>query len=202
MPFIALLATGMVTGAMSGGFEWLYPLQLVSVAYVLWIFRKSYSALHWRLSLPATTIGIGVAAIWIALAPADISDKSAWPSALASVPVHWAVAWLLARLAGFIILAPIVEELAFRGFLARRIIDGEFERVPLGTFSWRSLVVSSVLFGAMHGRLWIVGTVAGMLFAVALYRRSSLGDAVQAHATANAAIALYVMTTGRWSVWS
>jgi exosortase E/protease (VPEID-CTERM system) len=203
MPFIALLGAGMITGAMSSGaIQWLYPLQFAGVAWVLWIFRKSYSALRWRLSLPATAIGIGVAVMWIAVSPADVNDKSAWPAALASVPVHWAAAWLLVRLAGFIILVPIVEELAFRGFLTRWIIDADFQRVPLGTFSWRSLVVSSVLFGAMHGRLWMVATIAGMLFAVALYRRSSLGDAVQAHATANAVIAFYVLTTGRWSVWS
>jgi CAAX prenyl protease-like protein len=199
---MTLLAAGMVVGAISATFEWLYPLCLVGVAGVLWIYRLSYRDLTWTWSFPAAAIGAVVFAIWIALAPADANDKSAWPEALASIPSYWAAAWLLVRVLGFVIFVPIAEELAFRGFLARRVIDPEFQRVPMGTFSWPSLVLSSLLFGGMHGQFWLAGTVAGVMFALAMYRRGSLGDAVQAHATANALIALYVLTTGRWSVWS
>jgi exosortase E/protease (VPEID-CTERM system) len=202
LPFIALLAAGMITGAISAKFEWLYPLCLVAVAVVLWTCRRSYRDLSWNISFPATAIGVVVFAMWIALAPADASGKSSWPEALASIPSYWAAAWLLMRVLGFVIFVPIVEELAFRGFLTRRVIDSQFQRVPVGTFSWPSLVVSSLLFGAMHGRFWLAGTLAGRLFALAMYHRRSLGDAVQAHATANGLFALYVLTTGRWSVWS
>jgi hypothetical protein len=41
-----------------------------------------------------------------------------------------------------------------------------------------------------------------MLFAIALYRKGSIGEAVQAHATANGLIVLYVFWTGRWFMWS
>ena len=116
---------------------------------------------------PAATIGIFMGAIWIAFAAPAVNDKRFWPVALASIPLPLAAAWLFARLLGFLVLVPIVEELAFRGFLARRIIDSDFDKVPLGTFSWSSFLVSSAVFGAMHGRLWIVGTLAGMLFAAA-----------------------------------
>jgi exosortase E/protease (VPEID-CTERM system) len=201
-PFMAMLAAGMVTSGMSSTFEWLYPFRLLAVMAVLWFFRRSYGALSWRLSLPAATIGIFMGGIWIAFAAPEVNDKSFWPVALASIPLPLAAAWLFARLLGFLVFVPIVEELAFRGFLARRIIDSDFDKVPLGTFSWSSFLVSSAVFGAMHGRLWIVGTLAGMLFAVAHYRRGSLGDAVQAHATANGVIALYVLRTGQWSIWS
>jgi CAAX prenyl protease-like protein len=199
---MTLLAAGMVIAAMSATFEWLYPLCLIGVAVVLWIYRRSYHDLTWTWSLQAAAIGVAVFAVWIVLAPSDASAKSAWPEALASIPSHWAAAWLLLRVLGFVIFVPIAEELAFRGFLARRVINPEFQNVPMGTFSWPSLVLSSLLFGGMHGQFWIAGTVAGVLFAVAMYRRGSLGDAVQAHAIANGLIALYVLTTGRWSVWS
>jgi len=62
--------------------------------------------------------------------------------------------------------------------------------------------VSSAVFGAFHGRFWFAGVIAGMAFAVALYRRGVLGDAVQAHATTNGLIALYAFTTGHWSMLS
>ena len=74
--------------------------------------------------------------------------------------------------------------------------------MPLGQFSWLSFLISSVLFGALHGGMWLHGTIAGMTFALALYQRGALGDAVQAHATTNALIVLYVFATGHWAVWS
>ena len=35
-PFLALLATGMLTGSVSAGFDWLYALRFVPFAWVLW----------------------------------------------------------------------------------------------------------------------------------------------------------------------
>jgi CAAX prenyl protease-related protein len=90
--------------------------------------------------------------------------------------------WLLFRLVGYVVIAPLAEELAFRGFLTRRIVQPDFQNVPLGMFSWSSFLISSVLFGAFHGGMWLAGTLAGMSFALALYHRRALGDAVQAHA--------------------
>jgi membrane protease YdiL (CAAX protease family) len=62
--------------------------------------------------------------------------------------------------------------------------------------------VSSLIFGAFHGSAWLPAALAGMAFAVALYRRREIGDAVLAHAMTNGLIVLYVLFTGRWSMWS
>jgi CAAX prenyl protease-like protein len=61
-------------------------------------------------------------------------------------------------------------------------------------------LISSVLFGALHGR-WIAGTLAGLLFALVYYRRGRIGEAVTAHALANALIAFWVLNRGEWSLW-
>jgi len=58
-----------------------------------------------------------------------------------------------------------------------------------------------MLFGALHGR-WLGGTLAGMAYALALYRRGEVVDAIVAHATTNALIAGFVLATGSWSLWS
>jgi CAAX prenyl protease-like protein len=71
----------------------------------------------------------------------------------------------------------------------------------MGQFSWFSFVVSSVVFGLLHGR-WLAGSLAGMLFGVALYRRGRLMDAVVAHSTANALVTCYVLATENWTAWS
>jgi CAAX prenyl protease-like protein len=81
------------------------------------------------------------------------------------------------------------------------LIAADFEEVPLGRFSWFSFAASSVAFGALHGH-WLAGTLAGMGFALVLYYRGRLCDCIVAHATANALLAAYVLSSGAWSVWS
>jgi exosortase E/protease (VPEID-CTERM system) len=201
-PFMAVLAIGMITGAFSSGLDWLYPLRVLAAAWVLWIFRRSYTHLGWTLSWKAIAIGVGTFAIWIAMVPAGPTARDQWPAALDAAPMHLAAAWLLFKVVGFTITVPLVEELAFRAYLTRRLMSADVERLPIGLFSWSSFAISSVLFGVLHGGLWLAGTIAGMSFALALYQRRALGDAVLAHATTNGLIAVYVLATGRWSVWS
>ena len=61
-------------------------------------------------------------------------------------------------------------------------------------------MVSSACFGLLHDR-WLAGTLAGFCYALALYRRKQIGDAVLAHGCTNALIAVFVLTQGRWSLW-
>ncbi len=199
-PFVALTAGAMLTGALTGGFEWLYPLRVLAVAVVLWMFRERYTGMLSNWSWWPLLVGGATFATWLVFVPAT-DNAATWPEALRSVPWYWAAAWLFVRTAGFVVAAPLAEELAFRGFLRRWIVRRDFEHVPMGIFTWGSFLASSVLFGLLHGSVWFPATVAGMLFAIAVQRRGTLRDAVQAHATTNGLIALYVMATGQWYLW-
>jgi exosortase E/protease (VPEID-CTERM system) len=201
-PFLAIVATSMVTGAFSAGFDWLYPLRVAAAAAALWAFRKSYKDLRWAWSWEAMAIGAATFVVWIALMPAGIHDKDGWPAALTAIAPAWAALWFIVRVVGYVVTVPLAEELAFRGFLPRRLVRARFHTVPLGVFAWAPWLVSSILFGAMHGAMWLAGTIAGLLFGLALYRRRRLGDAVQAHATTNLLLVLYAFATGHWSAWS
>ena len=123
------------------------------------------------------------------------------PEALASAPAGWSFFWMVFRVVGSVVTVPLAEELAFRGYLPRRLQAADFETVPLGRFSWLSFLLSSMLFGLLHGR-WLAGTLAGMFYALALYRRRDLSEPVLAHAVTNALIAAYVLLTGTWSLWN
>jgi CAAX prenyl protease-like protein len=107
--------------------------------------------------------------------------------------------WLVLRLLAYVLLAPLVEELAFRGYLLSRIVGMECKQV--GQFTWFSFLFSSLLFGLFHQEHWLAGSLAGMAYALALYRRRQLMDAVLAHVTTNALIASYVLITDHWSLW-
>ncbi len=200
-PFLMVSATAMLTGALSSGFDWLYPLRVVAVAAALWMFRRHYAGLRWSFSWWSVAIGSATFAIWLGVMPRS-QRPDTWTTALQSIPLGWAIAWLVVRSIGYVVLAPIAEELAFRGYLARRVTRVDFQNLPLGAFSWASFVASSVAFGVLHGSLWLPGTIAGMSFALALYRRGAFGEAVWAHATTNGLIAMYACATGQWWVWS
>ena len=201
-PFLVLLAVAMVTGAVSAGFDWLYPVRLVVLIGVLWSFRRHYATLNWRASWAGVACGIAAFSIWMVLLPEGVNGKANWPDALRSVGSVSAAMWLVARTAGYVVAVPVAEELVFRGYLTRRFWRSDQDAASLGTFTAGGLFLSSAVFGAFHGQLWLAGTLAGMLFAFALYRRRSMGDAVLAHATTNGLIATYVFVTGQWSVWS
>ena len=117
------------------------------------------------------------------------------------MPRGWALAWLAARTVGSVITVPIAEELAFRGYLIRRLVAADFWKVPPGHFTPAALFGSSILFGALHRR-WLAGSLAGLLFSLALSQRGRVSDAVLAHATTNALIAATVIATGRWALWT
>jgi membrane protease YdiL (CAAX protease family) len=60
---------------------------------------------------------------------------------------------------------------------------------------------SSLLFGALPGERWFAGTLAGALYAWAMIRRGSVGDAVLAHSITNALLAAFVLYFGAWHLW-
>jgi exosortase E/protease (VPEID-CTERM system) len=198
-PFLAVLAVGMITAAFTAGFDYYYGLRLVVGGAVLYYYRRSYRALRWGWSWTAVALGASVCAIWLAIAllHEPPSTESAFPAALAGMGQIWGTTWLVIRLLGYIFLAPLVEELAFRAYLTTQIIGIDCQEA--GRFTWLSFLSSSLLFGLFHQSNWLAASVAGMAYALALYRRRRVTDAVIAHATTNGLIAGYVLMTGQWS---
>jgi exosortase E/protease (VPEID-CTERM system) len=202
VPFLALVATTMIGSALSaGGFDWLYPLRVLAVLGALALFCRTYATWDWRWSWQAPVLGAVAFVMWVALeelrgTPAD----SGLRAGLAGLPPGWAATWLLARILGSIVLVPVAEELAFRGYLLRRLVGAEFERVTYRQVTWPAVILSSVLFGLLHSR-WYAGAMVGVLYALLLRRRGKLGEAVVAHATTNALLAACVLGTGNWSLW-
>lgn len=202
-PFLLILAAGMVSRATSAGFEWLYPLRAVLALAGLWCFRDCYRKLNWRIGWIGPMAGAIVFVLWIAG-----EYWMAWPQVASGMPREltgasplFRIAWIGVRILTAVVIVPIAEELVFRGFILRRLIATDFEAVPLERFTWVSLLGSSLLFGALHETRWLVGSLAGMAFAFAMRRTGSIGEAVAAHAVANALLAAYVLYTGAWQLW-
>jgi exosortase E/protease (VPEID-CTERM system) len=204
-PLVALLGFTMITGALSSGFDWLYPARVLGTGVAIWLFwRRSMARRTLAQSWSWTAVGIGVAVfvIWVGLerVTGRPDSGSSIAKALGEMPAGPAAAWLCFRVVGAVVTVPLSEELAFRGYLLRRLISADFDRLTLVRFTWLSFLLSSVLFGALHGR-WLAGTVAGMCYGFAMYRRGKVADAVIAHATTNALIAADVLILGNWGLW-
>jgi exosortase E/protease (VPEID-CTERM system) len=201
-PFLTILAAGMISRATSGTFEWMYPLRFFAAAGVLLFFRRKYASIDWRFGWAAPVIGALVFALWIGLDRyVGPHVQSGVPPVLVASPAAARITWLVLRTLAAVITVPIAEELAFRGFLLRRLISADFESVSLQCWSFFAVVGSSVAFGLLHGDRWIAGTLAGFLYAGAQKWRGRIGDAVVAHGITNALIAVWVLWAGDWSLW-
>lgn len=198
MPFLSIVAASMITGAVSAGFDWLYGLRVVAAAALLLYFWSTY-ALRWSLSWQPFAFGAAAFFVWWLLIPVD--PMAAPPEQLKSAASGWAAGWLSLRIFGYVVTAPLAEEIAFRGFLMRRFASADFYQVPLSCFHWAGFAGSSLLFGLMHGHNWLPATAAGIFFAWAAYRRGNLIDAVIAHATTNALVTIAVFASGAWYLW-
>ncbi|MGA3016533.1 MAG: exosortase E/protease, VPEID-CTERM system [Bryobacteraceae bacterium] len=201
-PFLAILAAGMLSRAVAGRFEWLYPLRLFAAAAVLWCYRKRYARLNWAFGWLGPAAGVAVFAMWIALDRLAASSASSGtvPGLSPGHGVAW-IAWLSLRTLGAVVTVPIAEELAFRGFLLRRLVAADFERIDFRNTSLFALLGSSVAFGLMHGARWFAGALAGLVYALVLRRRGRIGETIAAHATTNALLAIWVIARGDWRLW-
>jgi CAAX prenyl protease-like protein len=145
--------------------------------------------------------GILVAAAFVALVPRpDAETLQGWEREWDLVPGSSQAGWLVLRTVVSVLVVPVAEELAFRGYLLRRLIARDFETVPFSQWSPWAVVASSAAFGAIHSG-FLAGALAGLVFALVQIRGGSLSHAVVAHVASNAAVAAYVIGARQWWLW-
>jgi len=188
-------------------FLYLYPVRIVLVVGFLYSFRTGYPELNWRdlralpASLVTVAVGVVVFVCWIGL------DSWVFKGAGAGdgfnpllLPSGMQLPAIVVRIVGAVLVVPIMEELFWRSFLLRYIIDPDFEKVAPGQFSWPSFLITVVLFGVEH-HLILAGMVAGIFYNLLLYRTRSIAHCILAHCITNLILAGYVLYYGRWDLW-
>jgi len=203
LPLLAILIAAMISRAASGQFEWLYPLRFLAAVAVLWHYRAEYTRLSRNFGWASLGLGSAAFLIWLAL---DLvlgkqSNNAEVGLALASASPPARVSWIAIRILAAVVTVPIAEELAFRGFLMRRMVSPAFLSVKCQSVTLLPILISSIAFGLLHGDRWLAGTIVGLLYAFAFLRNGRIGDAVAAHATTNAMLAGYVVLWGKWALW-
>jgi len=202
IPFVFFLAFTGIASYTPLSLLWLYPLKTIITGILLIWFRKSYTEIKPKLSLLSFLTGLLVFAIWIIPTgyypllgnPINIS-----PYELSGFKIV-AYIWICFRMIGAVIVVPIMEELFWRSFLIRYLINPDFKSVPIGKFSWLSLIATVILFGVEHNQ-WLPGIIAGILYTLLLYRTKSLFACIFAHSITNLALGIYVLLTHQWVYW-
>jgi CAAX prenyl protease-like protein len=110
--------------------------------------------------------------------------------------------FLAVRFFGLVVVVPVMEELFWRSFLMRLIIDPDsnFERVPVGRVTPTAALITSALFAAAHPE-WLPALLTGLAWAWLLGKTRSLSACLVSHAVANLGLGIYVLATGHWELW-
>jgi hypothetical protein len=156
-------------------------------------------------------VGIAVFAIWIApdllFGPAyrhlPVFENSLVGFAASSAPVGFRrnIVFLIVRTLGCAALVPVLEELFWRGWLMRRLIEPDFQSVRIGAYAPLAFWAVALLFASEHGPYWEVGLIAGLAYNWWCVRTKNLADCILAHAVTNGLLSAYVLYAGQWQYW-
>jgi uncharacterized protein len=181
---------------------WIYPVQTILCGGLLIWFHREYEFHRVRRVAFALLIGIIVFLLWISpqaffgFAPRTIGFN---PVGNQSV-LYWPT--IILRFLRLVIVVPFVEEIFWRGFLLRYLIDENFERVPLGAFSWLSFSIVALAFAFSHSPAdWPAALVTGAIYNAVAYRTKNLSSCILTHAITNLLLGLWIMQTKQWGFW-
>ena len=187
-PFLIVLGGRMIVIAASGTSGPWYVLPPLAGAAALWHYRRRFASLDWRCSWRGAAAGLGVFVLW-ALATQWLRPPDPLQGAAGAVTQPWSTLWALAHIAGSIVIVPIAEELAYRGYLLRRLVARDFTAARFEDAGFGAVLVSATLFGAAHGAMWPPAVIAGLAYGLLVTRTGRIGEAVCAHVVTNALIA-------------
>ena len=186
-----------------------YAIKLGVVVLAIWLSRSTWRDLRPWPGLATVgvsiALGLAVALVWVG---ADgyypvwgtIGTRAAYdPTTL--TPASRA-AFLTVRFCGLVLVVPLFEELFWRSFVVRWLIDPDhFEAVPIGRVTLAAAVITAGLFALEHPAEWLPALGTGFAWAWLLRWSRSVSACFISHAVANLALGIYVMVTGDWKFW-
>lgn len=106
----------------------------------------------------------------------------------------------LARLAGFALVVPLMEELFWRSFLLRWLERHDFLSVEPRQIGARAFFITAALFALEHDP-WFAGVIAGAVYAALYIRSGNLWVPIAAHVVTNAVLGSWILYTQNWRFW-
>lgn len=215
LPFIAFMAFLALDQLVSGAFKdsgnlllaqpkyWIFPLQTVVCAGILAWFWKTYP-----LAVKGLFLGVlaGIVALVIWISPQVFfgfpprADGFNPETFLDSPALYWLT--VIARFARLVIVVALLEELFWRGFLMRYLINEKFTDVAFGAYKPIAFFGTALGFMLVHNPPDYVGAfLTGLIYNGVAVKTKSLLACVVAHATTNLGLGVYIMATKQWGFW-
>jgi uncharacterized protein len=115
----------------------------------------------------------------------------------------WYPAAVLMRFVRMVVVVPLVEEIFWRSWLMRYIIDPDkWQKVKFGTHSWKAFFVSTIAFTLVHAPIdYFACLIYGSLTYWVTVKTKSLWAPVIMHAVANLLLGIYTVQTQQWGFW-
>ena len=182
-----------------------YMVAISLVALICWLCRSTWvdllprpSALQAALSV---ALGILVIVAWVGLDP--YYPRFAWQGTRTSldpekIRQNVRLPYLMFRGLGLVLVVPLMEELFWRSFLMRWIVDSEFEKVPVGKVTLAAAGITSAIFASAHPE-WLPAVLTGLAWAGLLAYTGKLSTCWISHMVANAALGAYALATQSWN---
>ena len=186
------------------GRYWIYTGKTLVGAWMLWVIWKCIPEMRWKFSWEAVVAGVLVFVLWIGIDPFYPKlggARSGWnPHETFGDGSFLAWLFILGRIAGSTLVVPPLEEVFYRSFLYRWIVNVDFQSVPFNHWSLVSFSITAVFFGLAHFE-WLAGILCAFVYQGLVCYKGRLGDAMTAHAITNLLLGLWVVARGDWHFW-
>jgi hypothetical protein len=215
-PFVLFIGLTMVEsrGWLGARYEAVYTTKIAIVAAALWVFRRQYPPFS-TAGFPLAVVAGGAGfVVWIALdwlqsaipglqplidsimtgGRAGFDPYSGDGSAAARA------SFVMIRLFGLVLIVPIIEEIFWRGFLARYLIADDFRNVAQGRFTPMSFLIVTVAFASVHPEV-LAALAWGAMINWLYHKTANLWACVVMHAVTNGLLGAYILATGNWRLW-
>lgn len=223
LPYIAPFFTFLLLMSLSSFFEgpqhlpWLYAVRTFGAGAMCIVFWRYFPPLGKAHVGWAILFGVATMIMWVGVhqwfaaqswyASTQILGRDAKPKDFYNCFEHLGNGWalwlfLIVRIGGASIVVPIIEEIFWRGFVLRLLIDyWEWDKIPLGMYTFRSFIICSLLSAAEHP-MWEVGILCWMVYNLLFYWKKSLLFLIVTHGVTNFVLYVWVVWYGKWVFWS
>ncbi len=202
--------------------QFIYPIQsLVVLGFLIHYWRFFRFDWSWKWSLVGVVFGAVGIGFWLLPSALydwmDLTEKPGGilgflgvqdrrdgfdPGIFENPAAYWAS--LVMRFFRAAIIVALVEEIFWRGFVMRFVMDweGDYWKQPFGRAHWRSYAIVTGLFIAVHAApdrpaAFLYGSLTYLLCVWS----KNLGACVVMHAVANFLMGLYIMSCGKYGLW-
>ena len=206
--YILPLATFLVLTELQKRFSgqeifWFYGIKLAVTSLVLYgCFRGKSETFAGPVGFASVASGLFALLVWLVLGRIIPGDQAVSfdPAVLQDGGIR--LTGIAIRIAGAVLLVPIVEEVFWRGFLMRYLINDQFEKVEIGSYSALSFIGTVICFMLVHRTFeWPGAIVVGAVYGFLVLRQRSLRGVIVAHGVTNLGLAIYVLVSGEYWWW-